>query len=98
MKELMFAKVIDEVAVIQNLFAHQVNNDDLELWQPPCYDTFPLIELINRSDDPHALSIPLGQNIDLTGKHPAFALAGGGFFHYEDNVVQYQSKSRELNK
>jgi hypothetical protein len=101
LNEPTFAKAIDELISIQNLFARQVNKDDLELWQPPIYDKFPSVELTNRyfthrNDDPHASSVPLGQNVDPTGKLTAFA--GREFFHSEDNVVRYQSKSTDSTK
>ena len=83
LNEPTFAKVIDELISIQNLFTHQVNKNDLELWQPPIYDKFPSVKLTNqyfthRNDDPHTSSVPLGQNVDPTGKLTAFA--GHEFF------------------
>jgi len=97
----MFAKAVEELTSIQNLFARQVNKDDLELWQPPSYDKFPSIELTNRyftqrSDDPHASSVPLDGSVDPTGK--LTALAGREFFHGEDNVVLYRAKTTESTK
>ena len=75
LKEPMFAKAIDELTCIQNLFAHRVNKDDLELWQPPNYNNFPLFEFSNqyfthRSEDPHASAIPLGHNVDHRANSP----------------------------
>ena len=63
-------------------------------------DTFSLIEFTNHyftniSDDPHALSIPLGQNINPTGKLSAFALAGGGSFYGED--MSYSTNPKAEN-
>jgi hypothetical protein len=101
LKEPMFAKAIDELTSIQNLFVRRVNKDDLELWQPPNYNNLPSVEFSNRyfthlSEDPHASTIPLGHNVDPSGK--LTALAGREFFHGEDNVVQYQAKSKESTK
>jgi hypothetical protein len=89
LKELMFAKAIDELTSIQNLFARRVNKDDLELWQPPNCNNLPSVEFSNRyfthrSEDPHASTIPLGHNVDPSGK--------------EDNFVWYQAKSKESTK
>jgi len=100
-KEPRFAKAIDELTSIQNLFARRVIKDDLELWQPPDYDKLPSVELSNRyfthrSEDLHASAIPLGHNVDPSGR--LTALAGREFFHVEDNVVRYQAKSKESTK
>ena len=40
--------------------------------------------------------VPLGHNVNSSGK--LTALAGHEFFHGEDNVVQYQAKSKESTK
>ena len=101
LKEPMFAKAIDELTSIQNLFVHWVNKDDLELWQPPNYNNLPSVKFSNWyfthwSKDLHASAIILGHNVDLLGK--LTALAGREFFHGEDNVMRYQAKSKELTK
>jgi len=98
LKEPMFVKAIDELTSIQKLFARHVNKDDLELWQAPNYKDSPSVELTNRyfthrSDDPLAPSIPLGDSVDPTGR--LTASAGREYFHGEDNVVLYRSKTAQ---
>ena len=90
-----FTKAIENLVAIQNMFARHVKNEDLDLWQPTTYNKYPSIELTNRYftyriDDPHSPSIPLGPDIDPTGR--LAALAGGNLFHGEDNVVLYRTK------
>ena len=90
-----FTKAIENLVAIQNMFARHVKNEDLDLWQPTTYNEHPSIELSNRYftyriDDPHSPSIPLGPDVDPTGR--LAALAGGNLFHSEDNVVLYRTK------
>jgi len=96
LKEPRFVKAIDELTSIQNLFTCRVNKDDLELWQPPNYDELSNRYFTHRGKDLHASAVPLGHNVDPSGK--LTALAGREFFHGEDNVVHYQAKSKESTK
>jgi len=88
-------KAIENLVAIQNMFARHIKNEDLDLWQPTTYSGHPSIELNNRYftyriDDPHTPSIPLGHDIDPTGR--LAVLAGTDLFHGEDNVVLYRTK------
>ena len=90
-----FAKAIENLAAIQTLFEHHIDKNDFDHWLPSRYTTYPAIELSNRyftyrKDDPHGPSVPLGENIDPTGR--LAALAGANLFHSEDNVVLYRAK------
>ena len=96
-----FTKAIENLVAIQNMFARHVKNEDLDLWQPTTYNEHPSIELSNRYftyriDDPHSPSIPLGPDVDPTGR--LAALAGGNLFHSEDNVVLYRTKLNNLKE
>jgi len=93
--EPLFAKAIENLAKIQSMFDRHVDKTDFERWIPSTYTTYPAIELKNRyftyrNDDPQGPSVPLGENVDPTGR--LAALAGTDLFHSEDNVVIYRAK------
>jgi hypothetical protein len=93
--EPLFTKAIENLAKIQTMFERHVDKNDFDHWTPSTYTTYPAIELKNRyftyrTDDPQGLSVPLGENIDPTGR--LVALAGTDLFHGEDNVVIYRAK------
>jgi hypothetical protein len=52
LKELMLVKVIDELTSIQKLFAHHVNKDNLELWQPGRHLITKILHQSNSPIDP----------------------------------------------
>jgi hypothetical protein len=91
----LFVKALENLAAIQNMFERHVDKNNFDHWSPIIHASYPGIELRNRyftyrRDDPHALSVPLGQNVDPTGR--LAALAGPNLFHGEDNVVVYRAK------
>jgi hypothetical protein len=95
LNEPLFTKAIENLAKIQTMFERHVDKNDFDHWTPSTYTTYPAIELKNRyftyrTDDPQGLSVPLGENIDPTGR--LVALAGTDLFHGEDNVVIYRAK------
>ena len=51
---------------------------------------------MHRIDDPHALSIPLVLDVDLTRQ--LTALTRGDLFHGKDNVVLYHTKLNNLKQ
>ena len=90
-----FAKVIETIAGVQNMFAHRVDKNNINEWAPSTYMSYQAIEVYNRyftyrNDDPSAPSVPLGRHVDPTGK--LVAMAGNDLFHSEDNVVLYRTK------
>ena len=98
LNEPTFAEAFDELIAIQNIFKCQVNKDNPEQWQPPGYDKFPLVKLTNwyfthRSDDPYSSSVPLGQDVDPTGKLTEFT--GHEFFHAK--ITWHKTKLKAKN-
>jgi len=95
LNEPLFAQAIENLAKIQSMFERYVDKNDFDRWIPSTYTTYPAIELKNRyftyrNDDPQGLSIPLGEDVDPSGR--LAALAGTDLFHSEDNVVIYHAK------
>ena len=97
----MFAKVIETIAGIQDMFVCHVDKNDINQWAPSMYTSHQAIKVHNqyftfRNNDPHSPSVPLGQHIDPTGK--LAAMARNNFFHSEDNVVLYWTKVSRSTK
>ncbi|KIM72994.1 hypothetical protein PILCRDRAFT_81471, partial [Piloderma croceum F 1598] len=102
----LFVKALENLAAIprgtcaqnplhNNIFERHVDKNDFDHWSPISHATNTAIEFRNqyftyRHDDPHALSVPLTQNVDPTGQ--LATLAGPDLFHGEDNVVVYCAK------
>jgi hypothetical protein len=91
----LFVKALENLAAIQNMFERHVDKNNFDHWSPISHATNTAFELKNRyftyrRDDPHALSVPLAQNVDPTGQ--LATLAGPDLFHGEDNVVVYCAK------
>lgn len=91
----IFSKMIEAIAGVQNLFARQVDKNNIIEWAPSTYTSYQAIEVYNRyftyrNDDPRGPSVPLGRQVDPTGK--LAAMAGNDLFHSEDNIVLYRTK------
>ena len=91
----MFAKVIETITGVENMFARHVDKNNINEWAPSTYTSHQAIEVHSRyftfrNDDPRSPSVPLGWHIDPTGK--LGAMAGNDLFHSKDNVVLYRTK------
>ena len=95
LNEPLFATALENLAKIQSMFDRHVDKNDFERWTPSTYTTYPAIVLKNRyftyrDDDPQGLSVPLGENVDPTGR--LATSISTDLFHSEDNVVIYRAK------
>ena len=95
LNEPLFATALENLAKIQGMFDRHVDKNDFERWTPSTYTTYPAIVLKNRyfiyrDDDPQGLSIPLGENVDPTGR--LATSISTDLFYSEDNVVIYRAK------
>jgi len=77
---------------MQNLFARNIDETRLDLWQPSQYTSYQSIDIGNRyftgrKDDLAGNPIPFKHGIDPQGK--LTGMAGRDLFHGDDNEVCY---------